>query len=101
MKLARVIGTVVATRKDESLRGAKILIIQPLTDEMKESGEAIAAIDIVQAGPLDLVYWITGREAALALSDTFTPVDATIVGIVDSVDIVNDSRLDNLKVFNT
>ncbi|MBI2091421.1 MAG: EutN/CcmL family microcompartment protein [Deltaproteobacteria bacterium] len=87
MKLAKVIGTVVATRKDKSLLGCKILMIQPLTDEMKSSGEAIAAIDIVQAGPDDLVYWITGREAALALSDTFAPVDATIVGIVDSVDV--------------
>jgi ethanolamine utilization protein EutN len=87
MKLAKVIGTVVATQKDKSLLGCKILMIQPLTDEMKDSGEAIAAIDTVQAGPDDLVYWITGREAALALSDTFAPVDATIVGIVDSVDI--------------
>lgn len=87
MKLARVIGTVVATRKDASLVGSKILMIQPLTDEMKNSGEAIAAIDTVQAGTGDLVYWITGREAALALPDTFAPVDATIVGIVDSVDV--------------
>lgn len=87
MKLAKVIGTVVASQKDESLKGCKILMIQPLTDEMKPSGDAIAAIDTVQAGPNDMVYWITGREAALALPVTFAPVDATIVGIVDSVDV--------------
>lgn len=99
MKLARVIGTVVATRKDRSLEGAKILMIQPLTDEMEPSGEAIAAIDTVQAGPSDLVYWITGREAALALPDTFAPVDATIVGIVDSVDVVDDDIWRKNEIF--
>ncbi len=99
MKLARVIGTVVATRKDKSLEGAKILVIQPLTDEMKPSGESIAAIDTVQAGPDDLVYWVTGREAALALPDTFAPVDATIVGIVDSVDVVDDGIWRKKEIF--
>lgn len=76
-----------ATQKDSSIHGCKILMIQPLTDEMKPSGEAIASIDTVQAGPGDLVYWVTGREAAMPLPDPFAPVDATIVGIVDSVDI--------------
>lgn len=101
MKLARVIGTVVATRKDKSLEGAKILVIQPLTDEMKPSGEAIAAIDTVQAGPDDLVYWVTGREAALALPDTFAPVDATIVGIVDSVDVVDNGISRKNEIFGS
>lgn len=85
MQLARVIGTVVATMKDPSLEGAKILMIQPLTDEMTPSGGPIAAIDTVQAGPGELVSWITAREASLALPEPFSPVDAAIVGIVDEV----------------
>jgi len=85
MQLARVIGTVVATIKDPSLNGLKIMMIQPLTDDLKPSGGPIAAIDTVQAGPQDLVHWISSREAALALEETFTPVDAAITGIVDHV----------------
>lgn len=99
MKLARVIGTVVATRKDGSLNGCKILMIQSLTDELKPSGEPLAAIDTVQAGPDDLVYWVTGREAALALPDTFAPVDATIVGIVDSVDVEEKEIASKERIF--
>ena len=83
MKLAKVIGTVVCTQKDPSLEGLKMLVIQPLTHELKPSGLPIVAIDVAQAGPNDLVYWIMAREAALALPDTFAPVDATIVGIVN------------------
>lgn len=85
MQLARVIGTVVATRKDPTLEGMRILMIQPLTHRLKASGGPIAAIDTVQAGPDELVYWITAREASLALPKPFSPVDAAIVGIVDDV----------------
>jgi len=99
VKLAKVIGTVVATQKDKSIQGCKLLMIQPLTDEMKPSGDAIAAIDTVQAGPDDLVYWITGREAALALPDTFAPVDATIVGIVDGVDVDDKGIVNKGRIF--
>lgn len=85
MQLAKVIGTVVATRKDPSLAGMRILVIQPLTHRLKASGGPIAAIDTVQTGPGELVYWITAREASLALPKPFSPVDAAIVGIVDDV----------------
>lgn len=85
MQLAKVIGSVVATMKDPSLEGAKILMIQPLTDDMKPTGYPIAAVDVAQAGGGDLVYWITAREASLALPEPFSPVDASIVGIVDCV----------------
>lgn len=85
MKLARVIGTVVATVKDPSIKGLKILMIQPLNDDLKPAGDPVAAIDTVQAGPDSLVYWILSREATLALPNPFAPVDATITGIVDQV----------------
>lgn len=85
MQLAKVIGTVIATKKNDALCGIKILMIQPLTDDLKATGNPIAAVDAVQAGPNDLVHWVTAREASLALPDSFTPVDAAITGIVDAV----------------
>lgn len=86
MELARVIGTVVATVKHESLVGVRLLLIQPQDEQGTPVGDPICAADPLQAGPGDLVEWTTGREAALALPDTFSPVDAAVVSIVDRVD---------------
>jgi ethanolamine utilization protein EutN len=87
MHIARVIGTVVATRKVESLRSQKLMVIQPLTFEGEPSGLPLVAIDIVRAGPGDLVYFVRGREAAHAIDEKFNPADAAIMGIVDRVDL--------------
>lgn len=87
MHIAKVIGTLVATHKVESLTGQKLLVIQPLSPEGKESGRPIVAIDIVRAGPGDLVYFVRGREAANAIDEKFNPADAAIMGIVDRVDL--------------
>ena len=87
MQLAKVIGTVVATQKIEGIDGQKLLVLQPVTDELKETGKTVVAIDSVQAGTGDLVHWITAREAALVLEDSFTPVDAAVTGIVDDINI--------------
>lgn len=89
MQIARVIGTVVATIKDKALTGLKIMLIQPLTDELKNSGGPIATIDTVQAGPGDLVHWVTAREASLALPEPFVAVDAAITGIIDAINTDN------------
>lgn len=89
MRLAKVIGTVVATIKHESLRHTKIMMIQPLDDELKNQGSPLAAIDTVQSGLDDLVYWTLSREATLAMDDPFSPVDAAITGIVDDVHITH------------
>lgn len=86
MELAKVIGTVVATVKHESLVGVRLLLIQPQDEQGTPVGDPICAADPLQAGPGDLVEWTTGREAALALPDTFSPVDAAVVSIVDRVD---------------
>lgn len=83
MELARVIGTVVATVKHESLEGVRLMVIQPLDEALADVAEPLVAADPLQSGPGDLVSWISGREAALALPVTFTPVDAAIVQIVD------------------
>lgn len=85
MYLGRVIGTVVASRKIEGLEGAKLLLVQPLDDQLEPTGPVQAAVDTVKAGPQDLVYLVGSREAALALDPWFVPVDAAIVGVVDDL----------------
>jgi ethanolamine utilization protein EutN len=85
MYLAKVIGTVVATQKAEGLEGVKLLLVTPVDEGGKAVGAAQTAADAVQSGEGELVYVVTGREAALSLSDTFVPVDLAVVGHVDDV----------------
>jgi ethanolamine utilization protein EutN len=87
MYLGKVVGTVVAQTKSEGLAGQKLLLVQPLDHEQKPSGGLEVAVDTVRAGPGDLVFLVGSREAALALEPSFVPVDAAIVGIVDSVGV--------------
>jgi ethanolamine utilization protein EutN len=87
MYLGIVKGTVVAERKIAGLEGKKILLVQPVDEHQKPTGDVQAAIDTVQAGEGDLVYLVGSREAALALDPWFVPVDAAIVGIVDGIDV--------------
>ena len=86
MELARVIGTVVATRCYEGLEGVKLLLAEPLDDALQVVGGPFVVADAGQAGVGDVVSWVGGREAALALPEAFVPVDAAIVSIVDHVD---------------
>jgi ethanolamine utilization protein EutN len=88
MLIARVTGTVVATRKHERLIGSKIQIVQPLSPNgLRPSGEPFVAVDAVGAGVDERVVVVTGSGARLAVDDERAPVDATIVGIIDEVDI--------------
>ena len=90
MKLGKVIGTVVCSRKEISLEGVKLLLLQPLDEKLKNVGIPIAACDTAQAGIGDVVMFEGGREAALALDNWFNPSDATIMGIVDRVEREED-----------
>jgi ethanolamine utilization protein EutN len=86
MNLGRVVGQVWATRKHESFAGAKILIVQPVETDGRPVGQPLAAVDMVGAGPGETVFFVTAREAVIGMTgdvDHMTPVDATIVGIVD------------------
>ena len=83
MQLARVIGDVVATRKDENLIGVKLLIVQPLTPERQPAGRALVAVDAVGAGVGEFVFFVRGKEASFPFHPTQVPADAGIVGIVD------------------
>ena len=85
MQLARVVGTVVATVKTESLEGRKLLVIQPLDSSLAEKGQTMVAIDSVGAGKGELVFWCRGREASFPFLPAEVPSDCTIVGIVDSL----------------
>jgi ethanolamine utilization protein EutN len=88
MQFARVIGTVVATKKVEGLEGVKFLVVQPLDKHRQPIGEPVVAADgTAQAGPGELVFVIASREAALALPVWFVPVDHAIAGIVDQADV--------------
>lgn len=84
MQIARVIGTVVSTVKNESLYGRKMLIVQTLNADLKEIGKPMVALDAVGAGKGELVFWCRGKEASFPFKRDETPTDCTIVGIIDS-----------------
>jgi microcompartment protein CcmK/EutM len=81
--LARVIGTVVCTRKEPGLTGVKLLLIQPLSPERAPSGTPLVAVDSVGAGAAEEVFYVRGREAAFPFTPQEVPADAAIVGIID------------------
>lgn len=85
MYLARVVGTVVATRKDDRLEGRKLLVVQPLDEKGRESGKCVVAVDTAQAGHGETVLVVAGSSARLTALTKDCPVDVAIVGIVDTV----------------
>ena len=88
MLLARVIGTVVATQKHQKFEGAKLLLVQPLTLEGDPRGTALLVVDALGAGVHEKVLVVMeGRAAGEALGRKLAPVDAAVVGIVDTVDV--------------
>jgi ethanolamine utilization protein EutN len=87
MQLARVIGDVVATRKDSNLTGAKLLLIQPLTPQRESVGRPLVVVDAVGAGVGEEVFFVRGKEASYPFHPVEPPVDAAIVGIVDRWDL--------------
>ncbi|HEV7798823.1 MAG TPA: EutN/CcmL family microcompartment protein [Pyrinomonadaceae bacterium] len=84
MQLARVIGTVVATIKNDSLEGRKLLVVQTLNKDLEPAGKPMVAVDSVGAGVGELVFWCRGKEASFPFKREDTPTDCTIIGIVDS-----------------
>jgi ethanolamine utilization protein EutN len=88
MLIAKVIGTVVATRKHEQLVGSKIQVVQPLVPKTeKPLGEPMVAVDVVGAGVGEVVIVVRGSSARIAVGKASCPVDATIIGIIDQIDI--------------
>jgi ethanolamine utilization protein EutN len=91
--LARVVGRVVATVKQETLSGVTLQWLQPITARGASAGKPLVAVDRVGVGPGEVVYYITSREAALTLDNPFAAVDAGIVGKVDFVDLGTERLL--------
>lgn len=87
MILARIVGTVVATRKDERLVGAKLLLAQPIEPDGAPRGGPLVAVDTVDAGAGETVLVVSGSSARMAGELKETPVDAAIVGIVDDMEV--------------
>ena len=87
MQIGRVVGNVVATRKDESLVSMKLLLVQPLTPERVPVGRPLVAADAVGAGVGEEVFFVRGKEASFPFYPAEPPVDAGIVGIIDQWDL--------------
>ncbi len=89
MQIARVVGTVVSTQKNQKFEGAKLMLVQPLNLDGTPRGATLLAVDGVGAGVREKVLIVLeGRAAGEALGKKAAPVDAAIIGIVDSVDLV-------------
>ncbi len=87
MRIGRIIGTVVATRKDEKLVGSKLMIMQPLTFNLESLGQPLIAVDTVGAGIGEIVIYTEGTAGRIAARKMDAPIDASIVGIVDNIDL--------------
>jgi len=87
MILARVVGTIVATRKDPRLEGFKLLIVKPVAPDGRDEAGYVIAVDTVSAGSKETVIVVSGSSARMAEGCKDKPVDASIVGIVDTVSV--------------
>ena len=87
MQLARVIGDIVATRKDDNLSGITLLVLQPIAADGTDAGRTLVAVDSMGAGRGEIVFFVRGREASFPFYPTEVPTDAGVVGIVDRWDL--------------
>ena len=87
MLLARIVGTVVATRKDERLVSSKLLVARPIDPAGKPEGSYLVAVDTVDAGVGETVLIVSGSSARMASGLKDCPVDAAVIGIVDNVEV--------------
>jgi ethanolamine utilization protein EutN len=87
MQLARVIGDVVITRKDENLMGLTLLVLQPIAADGTPAGRTLVAVDAAGAGVGETVFFVRGKEASFPWYPTGVPADAGVVGIVDHWDV--------------
>jgi ethanolamine utilization protein EutN len=87
MYLGRVVGCVWSTVKNSGLEGMRLLVVQPLTADLQNTGKRIICTDWTGAGAGEMIYWVRGREASVAFLPAEPPTDTTIVGIVDSVHV--------------
>ena len=87
MRIGKIVGTLVATRKDEHLVGCKLLLTQPVGADGKPFGQMLVAVDTVGAGIGELVVFAQGSPARMAARKMDAPIDAAVVAIIDNMDI--------------
>ena len=87
MYLGRVVGCVWSTMKQKDLDGQRLLVVQPLTPELKNTGKRLICADWTGAGAGELIYWVRGKESSFPFLPAEVPVDTTIVGIVDTLHV--------------
>jgi len=87
MYLGRVVGSVWCTVKNPDMTGCRMLIVQPLTPELRNTGKQLICTDTMGAGAGEIVYWVRGKEASFPFLPAEPPLDTTIVGIVDQVHV--------------
>ncbi len=93
MLIGRVIGHVVATQKAHSHRGRKILVVQPLNLDGSDRGEAVLALDAVDAGVGERVLLTTeGFSAMTSVGRPNSPIDSAVIGIIDAVELIDGAR---------
>ena len=90
MQLAKVIGDVVVTRKDDKLMGIKLMVLQPIAADGSNVGRTLVAVDAVGAGVGETVFFVRGKEASFPFYPVEVPTDAGIVGIVDHYDVIDE-----------
>lgn len=89
MLLGKIVGTVVATRKDPRLVSSKLLVVRPIDPRGKAEGNYVVAIDTVDAGVGETVLVVSGSSARMAAGMKDVPVDAAIVGIIDTIELAD------------
>jgi microcompartment protein CcmK/EutM len=89
MLLGRIVGTVVATRKDPRLVSTKLLVVRPMDPRGKAEGNYLVAVDTVDAGVGETVLVVSGSSARMASGLKDCPVDAAVIGIIDTVDVAD------------
>jgi microcompartment protein CcmK/EutM len=87
MQLAQVVGTVVATRKEGSLEGLKLLLVRPIDEDGRPTGQQLVAADAVGAGAREIVLVASGSSARQTQATDKRPVDAVIMSIIDSLEV--------------
>ncbi len=87
MKFGKVIGRVVSTQKVESFEGLRFLLVQPMNEKLEPAGDAIVAVDTLQASIGEIIYYETSKEASRVIEHTMNPCDAAVMGIVDDIEI--------------
>ncbi len=91
MKLGRIVGTVVSTRKDEKIEGLKLYLVRDVSLSLEEQGSFVVAADAVGAGVGELVLYASGSSARQTRATDARPIDAVVMAIVDAVDMGRQS----------